>query len=57
MLLNSILEAQERERDKPKIRKARIAQKEREKDGVWIKVEDSIKPYYKFVPNKKPIKK
>lgn len=53
MLLNSILEAQERERDKPKIRKARIAQKEREKDGIWVKVEDSIKPYYKFVPNKK----
>lgn len=53
MLLNSILEAQQREKDKPRIKAARKRQKEIEKNGVWVKVEDSIKPYYKFVPNKK----
>ena len=53
MILNQIQHARELEKDKPKIRAAKKRQKEIEKNGTWIRVEGEIKPYYKFVPNKK----
>lgn len=53
MIFHTIQEARDREKEKPKIKKARIAQEKRERHGIWIKVEHEIKPYYKFIPNKK----
>lgn len=49
MLLNSIQESQDREKEKPIIRKARKAQKEIEKKGKFIKVPGAIGNLHKFV--------
>ena len=42
MIFNAVQEAQDRERETPKIRKARIAQSKREKGKHWIPVPNSI---------------
>lgn len=49
MSQNSHQEAQDREKEKPIIRKARKAQKEREKKGKFIKVPGAIGNLHKFV--------
>lgn len=53
MLINRKQEAKRKAKQKPKLIEHQKAQKKIEKNGIWIKVEHEIKPYYKFVPNKK----
>lgn len=53
MLQNSIQEAQDREKEKPKIRKARKRQTELEKQGKFVKVEGAIGNLRKFVKDEK----
>ena len=55
MITNTFLEALELEKLKPKIKKAIIEQKKREKNGYFEAVPNSIGNLHKFVKHEKNI--
>lgn len=52
MIINSFLEALDLEKLKPKIKRAIIEQKKREKRGKWVKVKDGIGNLHIFKEDK-----